>query len=149
MKPKKPNGFEENQTKPKKADNEDEEDKEDVNDNDLKRNSKRKTFTQPTLQEVKNYVKEKKLNVDADYFYKYFTEGNWVDSKGSAVRNWKQKLITWDKHNKEPTTKTEKIENTQNFVEVDTSQLTPEEYDMLVKRKITVEELIEKGKINV
>ena len=44
---------------------------------------------------------------------------------------------------------TEKIENTQNFVEVDTSQLTPEEYDMLVKRKITVKELIEKGKINV
>jgi hypothetical protein len=38
--------------------------------------------------------------VDPVKFFDYFTEGNWIDSKGNPVRNWKQKLLTWA--NKEP-----------------------------------------------
>lgn len=43
------------------------------------------------------------------------------------------------------------IENKQkeNFIEIDTSQLTQEEYGKLVRNEITMEELIEKGRINV
>lgn len=52
----------------------------------------------PTLDEIKNYVKEKSLNVDAQQFYDYFTEGNWIDSKGNKVKNWKQKILTWSKY---------------------------------------------------
>lgn len=76
----------------KKPDNEDD----DEDDNDLKRKSKRKTFTPPTLQEIKNYVKEKNLKVEAEQFYNYFTEGNWIDSKGNHVKSWKQKILTWN-----------------------------------------------------
>lgn len=65
-----------------------------------KENSKRKTFTLPTLEEVQEYIEEKRLNVDANYFYNYFSEGNWIDSKGNSVKNWKQKLITWSNHNR-------------------------------------------------
>ncbi len=53
----------------------------------------------PTLEEVNAYVEEKQLNVDVKYFYDYFTDGNWIDSKGNPVRNWKQKILTWAKHN--------------------------------------------------
>lgn len=100
LKPKKTNGFEENPTKPKKADNED--DNDDENDNDIKKKkSKRKTFTPPTLEEIEKYVLEKKLQVDSKKFYDYFTEGNWVDSNGNKVKSWKQKILTWSSYKKE------------------------------------------------
>lgn len=129
-------------------DNDNEYDNDNVNDNDLNIKSKRKTFTPPTLEEVKNYVKEKKLNVDADYFHKYFSEGSWIDSLGKPVKNWKQKLITWDKRNKESVQKPEEIPK-QEYKEVDTSQLTPEEYGELVRGKVTIQELIKRGKVHV
>lgn len=52
----------------------------------------------PTLEEIKSYIEENGYNVDAEQFFNYFTEGNWTDSKGNNVRNWKQKLITWAKY---------------------------------------------------
>ena len=52
----------------------------------------------PTLEEIQNYITEKNLKVDGKQFYDYFTEGNWIDSKGNKVKNWKQKLLTWDRY---------------------------------------------------
>lgn len=137
-------------TKESKTSNSDDNDNEydNVNDNDLNIKSKRKSFTPPTLEEIQNYVREKKLNVDTEYFYKYFSEGNWIDSLGKPVKNWKQKLITWDKRNKQAVPKPEEIPR-QEFKEVDTSKLTAEEYGELVRGKVTMQELIEKGKVNV
>lgn len=69
---------------------------------DIKRNiSKRnaKTFVPPTLEEVSEYVRQRNSSVDPKYFYDYFTTGEWIDSNGKPVRNWKQKLITWEKGN--------------------------------------------------
>lgn len=54
------------------------------------------TFTPPTIEQVNAYVTEKGLVVDAKKFIDYFEEGNWIDSEGKKVKNWKQKLITWD-----------------------------------------------------
>lgn len=59
---------------------------------------KKERFSKPTLEEIKNYIEEKSLNVNADDFYQYFEEGNWIDSKGNKVKNWKQKLLTWNKY---------------------------------------------------
>jgi len=95
----KPNGFEENQTEAKKADNDNEDD------NDKNKNNKKKyikKFVPPTLEEIENYVKEKKLSVSAQYFYDYFTEGNWIDAEGKAVKSWKQKILTWNGYQKKP-----------------------------------------------
>lgn len=61
-----------------------------------KTNKKSKPFTPPTLEEVEKYCKERKNNVDAKKFFDYFTASDWVDSKGNPVRNWKQKIITWE-----------------------------------------------------
>lgn len=40
-------------------------------------------------------------------------------------------------------------ERKKEYKAIDTSKLTEEEYDMLMKKKITIEELIEKGRVNV
>ncbi len=52
----------------------------------------------PTLEEITAYIQDKNLNVDANRFYNYFDAGNWIDSKGNKVKNWKQKILTWDNH---------------------------------------------------
>jgi hypothetical protein len=56
-------------------------------------------FIPPTLEEIVAYVQERKSTVDAKRFYDYFNAGNWKDAKGNQVKNWKQKLITWETHN--------------------------------------------------
>lgn len=62
------------------------------------KNKNRKEFVPPTLDDVKKYVLDKSLRVSAEQFYNYFTEGNWIDSKGNKVKNWKQKLLTWNSY---------------------------------------------------
>ena len=61
--------------------------------------SPRAKFIPPTLGDIQEYIASKKLNVDAEQFYDYFDTGGWVDSKGNKVKNWKQKLLTWNKYN--------------------------------------------------
>ena len=53
----------------------------------------------PTIEEIRSYISEKNLNVDAEKFFDYFDAGEWLDSKGKPVRSWKQKLITWSNKN--------------------------------------------------
>ena len=53
-------------------------------------------FIPPTLEEVKEYCLSRKNKIDPQYFYDYFTASDWVDSKGNKVKNWKQKIITWE-----------------------------------------------------
>ena len=65
---------------------------------DINKDKKIKNFIKPTLEEIQNYITEKNLKIDGKQFYDYFTEGNWVDSKGNKVKNWKQKLLTWNKY---------------------------------------------------
>lgn len=59
---------------------------------------KSKTFIPPALEEVKQYVSEKKLSVDPQSFIDYFEAADWHDSKGQPVRSWKQKALTWSKN---------------------------------------------------
>ena len=72
-----------------------------ISNNTKKNNSIKvnKTFVPPTLEEIEKYCRERKNNVDPNQFYDYFTTGEWFDSKGQKVKNWKQKIITWEKHN--------------------------------------------------
>jgi hypothetical protein len=74
------------------------------------RKNVKKEFTPPTLDEVRKYVLDKKLKVNAERFFNYFAESNWVDSKGNKVKNWKQKILTWDSFSK----KEEKSSGTSN-----------------------------------
>lgn len=67
-----------------------------------KRKYTRKPFVPPTLSDIVNYAREANLNVDPQAFYDYFTAPNdagqtWIDSEGKPVRNWKQKMQTWNR----------------------------------------------------
>lgn len=86
------------------------------------KNKKENAFVPPTLDEVKSYVGEKGLSVDAEQFYNYFTEGKWVDSKGNKVKSWKQKILTWNGYASKP-----KAETKQKFNNYE--QRTPENLD--------------------
>ena len=68
----------------------------------------RKKFIPPTQEEVRKYITEnpKYNNIDPKVFWDYFNSGGWVDSKGNAVKNWKQKLITWSSHDNNRTANT-------------------------------------------
>ena len=97
-----------------------------------------RTFVPPTLEEVKAYATENNLNVDADKFYRYFTTPNdkgetWVDSKGNKVKNWKQKMLTWDRADSTVKTSQEraKSRNTMmNYVEKGVSHPRLEDIEM-------------------
>lgn len=69
--------------------------KQETGNNKIKRNKKEKVFIPPTIDEVREYVAEKKLSVSPQAFIDYFEAGNWIDSKGKPVLNWKQKILTW------------------------------------------------------
>ena len=56
-----------------------------------------KEYTPPTVEEIRNYVQENNLLVDADYFYEYYEDSGWRDKGGDPVRNWKLKCRTWHK----------------------------------------------------
>lgn len=58
----------------------------------------KKRFVPPTLEEVAAYCQERGNNVDPRTFWDYFNEGGWTDSEGKPVKSWKQKIITWEKH---------------------------------------------------
>lgn len=88
-------------------------DKEKEINKEINNNSKpQKRFTPPTLEEVQAYCKERNNGVDAKAFYDYYTAGDWKDAKGKPVRNWKQKVITWERKDGSGTTDKGKFERT-------------------------------------
>lgn len=64
-----------------------------------KNQKKSKSLIPPTLEQIQEYCIQRKNNVDPQKFYDYFNESGWVDSKGNKVKNWKQKIITWEANN--------------------------------------------------
>jgi len=54
---------------------------------------KRKAFSTPTKQEVISYFLDNGFpEQTAIKAFDYYTEGNWKDSRGNPVKNWKQKM---------------------------------------------------------
>ena len=60
----------------------------------------KKRFVPPKLDDINAYIAEKGLIVNGQVFLDYFTAGDWKDSEGKQVKNWKQKLITWDERDR-------------------------------------------------
>ena len=66
-------------------------------------------FVPPTLEEVKEYCRDRGSSVDAQTFCDYYAAAGWKDGSGKAVRNWKQKLIAWEGRAEKSITKTRNI----------------------------------------
>lgn len=75
-------------------------------------------FLPPTLKEVEEYCKSRNSSVDPKAFWEYFNEGKWKDAKGQPVRNWKQKLLTWEKYDA-PTKQTKKADPKESSFDTD------------------------------
>lgn len=76
---------------------------------------KKKEFIPPTLDEVKDFFKERGYTEEsAIKFHDYYTLGDWKDGKGTPVKNWRQKASSvWFKPENKITDqpKTEKKES--------------------------------------
>ena len=60
----------------------------------------RGNFSPPSITEIEQYVAKNGLSVDPHSFFKFYKEGNWKDSNGNPVTNWKQKVLSWNRHSK-------------------------------------------------
>lgn len=73
----------------------------DIDKKEEKEKTKKKdVFVPPTLEEVTAYCRERGNIVDPVKFYDFYTadpDRAWIDSNGKPVRNWKQKVITWER----------------------------------------------------
>lgn len=70
-------------------------------DNKEEINKEEKRFKKPTLDEIQNYCESRKNDVDAEKFYDYYEANEWKDKNGKKIKNWKQKVITWEGRKKE------------------------------------------------
>lgn len=83
----------------------------------------------PTQEEVIEYVKNRNSCIDPYQFYEYYKNTNWTytDSKGKEkkVKNWKNKLLTWESHSKD---KTPYFTNSKNNDKTEISDIISEVY---------------------
>ena len=59
----------------------------------------RRVFQPPTVDDVREYCKERQNNIDAEYFVDYYTTRDWKMSNGKKMVDWKACVRTWEKNN--------------------------------------------------
>ena len=89
--------------------------------NNIKDNISTTRFKKPTVEEVKDYCKERNNNVDAQQFFDYYESKGWKIGK-SPMKDWKAAVRTWEKndygyHNK--TVSEEPTKTQLNFVKAE------------------------------
>lgn len=55
------------------------------------------TFRKPTLDEIRSYIKNNNLNVDADYFYDYYESNGWKVGGKTSMKSWESTLKNWSR----------------------------------------------------
>ncbi len=63
------------------------------------RSEKRKTFTPPSIDEIKQYCKERNNNIDPEQFHAFYSAKGWKIGS-NKMKDWKQAVITWEKRDK-------------------------------------------------
>lgn len=66
-------------------------------DSDNDRVRSRATFTPPTVDEVREYCRERKNNIDAESFVDFYQGKGWMVGK-SKMKDWKACVRTWEKN---------------------------------------------------
>ena len=67
-----------------------------------------KRFTQPTREEVQQYITEQGYHVDADRFVDYYTSNGWMVGK-NHMKDWKAAVRTWERKSKQTENETNNI----------------------------------------
>jgi len=102
---KKPNAFFDKQTEAKKAVNVNDNVNVTVNVNDIllekETKEKGKRFSPPSLEEVQNFILEKKYQfVNSESFWNFYESKNWFVGK-NKMKDWKKALSGWESREKE------------------------------------------------
>lgn len=58
---------------------------------------KNKPFEKPTVEQLESYIKEKGYQLDAQEFFKYYEDRDWMCGK-TPMKNWKNSLYAWNKN---------------------------------------------------
>lgn len=61
---------------------------------------KKKTFTRPTVEEIRTYCEERHNGIDADSFYDFYESKGWFVGK-NKMKDWKACVRTWERRKKE------------------------------------------------
>lgn len=68
-------------------------------------------FQKPTIEEIRKYCQESRLDVDAEQFFNFYESKGWVIGK-SPMKSWRAAVCTWSRRQKEtPQRKREKKES--------------------------------------
>lgn len=62
---------------------------------ELNNSGSTRKFTQPDIEEVKAYCKERNNNVDADKWFDFYISKGWMIGK-NKMQNWKAAIRTWE-----------------------------------------------------
>ena len=56
-------------------------------------------FVKPTVEDVAEYCRERKNNIDAETFVAHYAANGWKLANGNKLNDWKSAVITWEKRN--------------------------------------------------
>lgn len=88
-------------------------DKESFNKSDkptLSLKKKRAPFKKPSIEQLKEYIQSKSYSIDPEEFFNYYESVGWVCGK-VPMKNWKNAVIAWEKHQERWGTKKKKDKN--------------------------------------
>jgi predicted transcriptional regulator len=54
-------------------------------------------FQRPTVEEVKEYCRQRGNDVDAERFVDFYEANGWVQGRGKRIKDWKAAVRTWEK----------------------------------------------------
>lgn len=57
-------------------------------------------FVKPTIEEVRDYLAQRRSSVSAEAFYAYYESNGWKVGR-NPMKNWKQAVITWEVRDRE------------------------------------------------
>ena len=61
--------------------------------------TRKKTFSKPSLEEIKEYCSERKNKVNAEKFYNYYESNGWKVGR-NKMKDWKACIRTWEQNEK-------------------------------------------------
>lgn len=64
---------------------------------------KRKRFTPPSIDDVKEYCHERHNSVDAQKFLDYYSMTGWKTKGGATIKDWKACVRTWERNTRNET----------------------------------------------
>lgn len=65
----------------------------------IAKKSKHEKFIEPTVEEVKKYVKDKNLNMSAEDFFDHFESNGWKVGGKARMKNWHAAARKWARRN--------------------------------------------------